>query len=366
MQNNVYIYYSGATDKTGNALAEALDISKGRTAPKGTKKVVIGWGAKTDKAINLGTAKVLNHPDAIRVNRNKLKALELMQNAKVKVAPFVAAENVNAALDNAKSGVALPVIGRTNYHQGGANFFTCLTRTHVNDVIKALNNKLKKKGYFQNYIDVVDEYRLHIVNDELIYAVRKKERSNLAQAHVEQQSDKIERMAEKQGKTLDKETLEYALDYQGKKIAGADNIVRSNTRGWKFSNVKLENVPKPLITEAVKAIKALGLDFGAVDCVMDAEKQPWIIEVNTGPGLEGTPFTKYVEAFNKAINDILAPPAKKATQTKAAATKVTAKKADTGRKLDPEKLRMLADMMDNCDDDAERDAVNKVAQRMFG
>lgn len=364
MQKDVYIFYSGATDKTGSALAEALDINSGRQAPKSAKKIVIGWGAKTDKAINFGNAKTLNHPDAIRANRNKLKALELMRDAKVKVAPFVAAEGISTALDNAKSGVALPLIGRTSYHQGGANFFTCLTRTHVNEVIKVLNDKLKKKGYFQNYIDVVDEYRLHIVNDELIYAVKKKERSNLAEAHVEQQTDKIERMAEKQGKTLDKETLEYALDYQGKKIAGADNIVRSNTRGWKFSNVKLENVPKSLVDEAKKSVKALGLDFGAVDCVVDAEKQPWIIEVNTGPGLEGTPFTKYVEAFNRAISDILKPSAKK-TATRAATAKTVVKETATGKKLNPEKLRMLADMLDGCDTDDEKAAVNKVARKMF-
>lgn len=368
MQKDVYIFYSGATDKTGNALAEALDVSSGRKAPKGAKKVIIGWGAKTDKSINLGKAETLNHPDAIRVNRNKLKALELMQAAKVRVAPFVPAENVSTALDSAKDELALPLIGRTNYHQGGDNFFVCLTRSHVNDVCANLSNKLKKKGYFQNYIDVRDEYRLHIVNGELIYAVKKKERSNLAAAHVEQQSDKIGRMAEKQGKTLDKDTLEYALDYQGKKIAGADNIVRSNTRGWKFSNVKLENIPKALVDEALKSVKALGLDFGAVDCVMDAEKNPWIIEVNTGPGLEGTSFTKYVEAFNRAINSILNPSAKKAT-AKAATVKTAVKEeagGSDGRKLDPAKLRMLADMLDDCDSADEKAAVNKVAQRMFG
>lgn len=365
MQKDVYIFYSGATDKTGGLLAEALDINGTKKSPGTGKKIIIGWGCKTDKAVNLGNAKVLNHPDAIRVNRNKLKALELMRDAKVKVAPFAPADSILTALDNDKSGIGLPVIGRTNYHQGGANFFVCLTRTHVDDVCATLNAKLKKKGYFQNYIDVKDEYRLHVVNGEMIYAVKKMPRSNLAEAHIEQQTDKIERMAEKQGKTLDKETLKYALDYQGKKIPSADNIVRSNTRGWKFSNVKLENVPKTLVSEALKAVKAVGLDFGAVDCVMDQSKEPWIIEVNTGPGLEGTPFTKYVEAFNKAINDILKPPAKKAT-AKVATAKTEVKKEAGGRKLNPEKLRMIADMLDGCNTDDEKEAVNKVAQRMFG
>lgn len=371
MNNDVYIYYSGATDKTGSALAEALDIKSGRITPtlKSTK-VVIGWGAKTDKDINFGASvTILNHPNAIRANRDKLKALNLMTSAKVAVAPFAAADQVIGQLDSKAHALALPVIGRTNYHQGGANFWTCLTRTHVNDVIGILNGKLKKKGYFQNYIDIDAEYRLHIVNGELIYAQRKVPRDDLKDAHVEQQSDKIRRMAEKNKKTLDEATLKYALEYQGSKIAGADNIIKSNTRGWKFSNVNLDKVNKNLLDEANNALKAVNLQFGAVDCALDTNGKAWIIEVNTGPGLEGTPFKKYVAAFQKAINDILKPKpekkkevAPKKAEAKAAAP--AAKKSSGEIKVDPEKLRMLADLMDNADD-GDRDAISRAAKRMF-
>ena len=55
-------------------------------------------------------------------------------------------------------------------------------------------------------------------------------------------------------------------------------------------------------------------------------------------------------------------PAKEEPTTVKASVKVEAGE----RKLDPEKLRMLADMLDGCDSDDEKDAVNKVAQRMFG
>ncbi|TET61116.1 MAG: hypothetical protein E3J47_05780 [Candidatus Stahlbacteria bacterium] len=370
MKNNVYINYSGATDKTGGLLAKALDIQGGVKSAGKTKAIVIGWGTKTKENIDLGKAKVLNHPNKIRTNRNKFTALELMRAAKVNIAPFSSAENVMKDLAATKNPMALPVIGRTNYHQGGANFFTCLTKTHVDDVIDVLNNKLSKKGYFQNYIDVKEEYRLHIVLDNLIYAVKKKRRNNLTEAYIEQQSDKIRRMAEKKGVDLNDETLKYALEYQGKKIAGADNIVRSNTRGWKFSSVKPENIPHDLIVESIKALRALELEFGAVDCVVDTEGKAWIIEVNTGPGLEGTSFKKYVETFTKVIDDILSP--KKPEKGGKVLSKIKGvlskgeKKPEKGSKIDPEKLRMLADMLDNCGDDSEKDAVNKVAQRMFG
>jgi len=366
MPDNVYIYYSGATDKTGGLLAEALSIKGGIKSPGTSQKIVIGWGAKTDKAVNLGNAVVLNHPDRIRDNRNKLKALQIMQKSKVAVAPFITSDSVVAELGKKNAAIGLPLIARTNYHQGGKNFWPCMTRTHVNEVIDILNNGIKKKGYFQNYIDVKEEFRLHVVNGEVIYAQRKVPRSNMKEAHVEDQMDKIKRMAEKKGAKIDDATLKFAMEYQGSKIASPDLIIKSNTRGYKFSSIKLANVDKALASEAVKAVEALGLQFGAVDCVKDADGKPWIIEVNTGPGLEGTAFKNYVAAFTKAINNILDPPkitATKKTDAKkvtAAAKNVKSQKA----KYDPEKLRMLADMLEEASED-EAAAVNAVAARMF-
>jgi glutathione synthase/RimK-type ligase-like ATP-grasp enzyme len=368
MPKGVYIYYSGATDKTGGLLAEALEIQGGREKPKGAQQIVIGWGAKTKDACNLGKAAVLNHPDSIRANRNKFTALQIMAAANVNVAPFIGVEGIQAEMDKKKSLVTLPLIARTNYHQGGANFFTCLTRTHINETIGILNNKLKKKGYFQDYIDVKSEFRLHIVNGEVIYAQRKVPRDNLKQAHVTDQMDKIKRMAEKKGVTMDEASLKFAMEYQGDKIAGQDLIVKSNSRGYKFSSVKDTNINKALAAEAIKAVTALGLQFGAVDCVMDTNDKPWIIEVNTGPGLEGTSFKRYVGAFSKAINEILTP---KKTVTKATtagkAAPTTLKKAvgDEASNIDPAKLRMLADMLDGASAD-EKAAVLSTASRMFG
>ena len=365
MPDNVYIYYSGATDKTGAALAEALDIKGGRKSPGTTQKVVIGWGAKTKNNINLGKAVVFNHPDLIRVNRNKLTALVAMENAGVNVAPFVAAEVALDELSKTKGAkISLPLIARTNYHQGGANFFTCLTKTHVAETIKILNQRLGKKGYFQNYVDVKEEFRLHVVSGKVIYAQRKIARSNMKEAHVTDQVDKITRMAEKKGAKLDAKTLKFAMEYQGAKIASPDLIIKSNTRGYKFSNIKLANVNKALAAEAIKGVEALGLQFGAVDCVIDVDGKPWVIEINTGPGLEGTAFKNYVAAFTKAINDVLAPKKTVVART-VSAKKTGVVKKQAGVSVDANKLRMLADMLDEASDE-EREAVNAVAARMFG
>jgi glutathione synthase/RimK-type ligase-like ATP-grasp enzyme len=305
-KNDVYIYYSGATDVTGKKLQDSLDISGGAVTPKGAKKIVIGWGAKTKEAVKLGKATVLNHPDKIRDNRNKFKTLQALQNAKVNVAKFASADEIMNLLKNGK--IKLPLVGRKNYHQGGKGFWTCLTKGHVTDAIE------KGAQYFQEYIPIKDEFRLHIFGDKLVWGVKKVQRNNMAEAFKEQHAEKIKNSAVKGNKELDQDTLNYTLE----KLAGrvqpdADMIVRSNMRGWKFSHIT--KIDKTLIEEAVKAVKAAGLDFGAVDCCIDEDGKPWVIEINTGPGLDGKPFDEYVKAFKERIDDILKP-AKKSNKSK--------------------------------------------------
>lgn len=371
MAGKIYFYYSGATDKTGAALAEAMKASGGKSNPKTSQDILVGWGAKTKEPVKVNAIHVLNHPDSIRINRNKFKALEIMQKAGVNVAPFADASEIIKALDSKKSALGLPLVGRTKFHQGGNNFIACLTRTHVQNAIDTFTQRLGKSAYFQNYIAITDEYRLHIIDNKLVYAQKKVPRSNMVEAHVEQQSDKIKRMAEKNGKTLDEETLKYALEYQGKKITGPDQIVKSNTRGYKFSSIKLDKVPKSLLDQSNAALGALNLQFGAVDCCLDEDGKAWVIEVNTGPGLEGSSFEAYVKSFAECFDSLLKPakkekPAAQKPEKKDATTKTKTVKETVKENINSGKLRMLADMLDNCADDKEKDAVNAVAKRMFG
>jgi len=296
---------------------------------------------------------------------NKMKA------AKINVAPFIAGDQVMRGLD--QRVVSTPLIARSNFHQGGENFVLCVTKKHVADTVRLFTESIKKGFYFQNFIDIDTEYRLHIVFGELICAVKKVPRDNIEEAHVEQQTEKIQAMATKKGQQLDPKTLEFALKYQAGKISGPDLIIKSNTRGYKFSQIKPESVPKDLVDQAVKALKALNLDFGAVDCVIDTEKKPFIIEVNTGPGLEGTTFKAYAEALARRIAEIENPPkaslvdkAKAAMGIGGTATKPLPTAHQGGNLIDPAKLRMLADLMDNCATQDEKSAVNSVAKRMFG
>jgi len=358
MPKSVYVYYSGPTDKTGKAIADELGAGHGKKLPSTAKTdVCICWGCKTKDKTNTGNMDVLNHPDKIRDNRNKFKTLQLLKKANVNVADFLDAQYVMKAIDDKKSPVHLPLIGRTYYHQGGKGFWTCMTKGQVDTAIK------QGAQYFQNYLPITTEYRLHVFKDRVINHQKKTPRDNMAQAFEEQHLERILHNAEKNGKKLDENTAKHILADLGKRQENPDQIIKSNTRGWKFSQVK--SAKKALEDIAIAAVKAIGLDFGAVDCCELEDGGVAIIEVNTGPGLQGTSFEAYIAAFGEYLK-----PAPKKTEVKAKAVGVgspSPAQAKTGKsgKVDAGTLRHMAEMLEHADD-VEADAINSVFRKMFG
>lgn len=295
-----YIWYSGATDVTGKALAEALSIEHGKTKPA-NKDVIIGWGTKTSADVNLGNVKVLNHPNAIRKNRNKFSVLEMLKadrQLSANISRFLPSGAIGRAVG--REEMSLPLIGRTNFHQGGSGLWTCLTKSHVE---KAISDGAQ---YFQEYIDIKTEYRLHIFDGKVIYAAKKVENPTEA-GWIAQRKEKVLDYARKNDVAIDESTLNYVLTRLVKEAVLPDRIVRSNKRGWKFSSVAVNGLPPTLKNAAIKSVEVVGLDFGAVDCAMSIADHPFIIEINTGPGLQGTSFEKYLAAFREKIAEIERP-----------------------------------------------------------
>ena len=372
---NAYIYHSPATDITGTALAQALGCKHGSKKPvlKNTS-FIVAWGAKTKDKCSLGSVPVLNHPDRIKVNRNKFKAMEVMLAAGVNIAPFITAAQAGN-IGKAGCPVTMPVIGRRNYHQGGKGFWMCPTKAQITAAI----GEEKGAQYFQSMIEIKNEFRLHVMKGEMIYGVKKVQRTvkEFEAAYVRQEMEKHDNLAKKNKRTMDKKTMETMLKSQAKAIAadGANQLLRSNKLGWKF--VRIKKVDKGLVDEAVKALAALGLDFGAVDCVTDVNGAHFILEVNTGPGLTGTPFDAYVAAFKQLIEAALKPapkkkaPAKKTGSKKgglaaAAAAGIAAGGNEGAKATLMSKLAMASEMAANTADDTEADVLGKVFSRMFG
>jgi len=132
-----------------------------------TQSTLVGAAKQKRILTFLKAVKVLNHPNMIRSNRNKLTTLtKLAANKAVNVAAFCEADQLQD-FDDKKFALNLPVIGRTNYHQGGKGFWLCLTNQQVQKAIA------QGAQYFQNYIDIETEYRLHIFKGKLLWAVEK-------------------------------------------------------------------------------------------------------------------------------------------------------------------------------------------------
>ena len=292
-----YLWYSGATDITGGKLAEALELTGTKRKPQRITRndIIIGWGTKTNEDVNLGNAIVFNHPNAIRANRNKFKSLVTMSNnndVAPAIAKFCTSDEVDEKLR--QNEIKLPLVGRTNFHQGGKGFWLCLTKSHVNGAVR------DGAQYFQEYIPIKNEYRLHIVFGKIIYAVKKVESPSIDH-WKEQRKEKIQSYANKNNWDYNEDIVNRVLDILAKEITLPDRIVKSNRRGWKFSSVRLNILNANLKATAIKALEAVSLDFAAVDCALSENNDPYIIEINSGPGLEKTTFDKYVEAFNTKL-----------------------------------------------------------------
>jgi hypothetical protein len=334
----VYIYYSGATDVTGPKLAELLNVGSGKDFPK-DKDLVVGWGCKLKKDYKFPSVKkFLNHPNKIRINRNKYDALTLMRKKNVPVADFVTINQANTLIE--KNGY--PMIGRRNFHQGGKHFWLIMNKADL-DAAKADGCQ-----YVQSYINIKDEYRAHVAFGNVIYVARKVTQNDPSKAWKKQRIEKIEQKFDIKFDELpedQKKLLGDAIDLLSKEHTAPDRIIRSNKRGWKFKGVAPTNVPKAVKESATAALKSIELDFGAVDLVLDLDGNPFILEVNSAPGLEGTALEKWTKALKDKIEVETKPKEKPKAKPKAAVVETTeevpvgAKVAETVESFDKEGMK---------------------------
>ena len=103
------------------------------------------------------------------------------------------------------------------------------------------------------------EFRLHVMNGVVTYVQQKKRENNY------------------------RENPNYS------------NVVRNYHTGWIYATSDIQP-NQAALDNAVAAVAALGLDFGAVD-VITRQDAAWVLEVNTAPGLSGTNLETYTENF---------------------------------------------------------------------
>lgn len=247
-----YKAFSKSAKALVNSLRPLAMLKKQNTSVKGRKKVLLNWG-HSNPLFDLTGVTVLNKPSAVALASNKLTALQTMRAAGVSVPDF--SDNIEDAkqwIDEERIVLCRKLL-RANSGKG--------------IVIAKEEDELVPAPLYVKYIRKEKEYRLHVFNGEIIDMIEKKRKSGF---------------------------MENGL---------YNRYIRSYEQGWVFTRDGIE-VNLAAMDMAIKACNALGLDFGAVDLVMDKRNNPVVLEVNTAPGLQGTTLEVYKQAVQNWIENV--------------------------------------------------------------
>lgn len=250
---NIFPYKSGS--KSAKDLAQALGVK--RIKREGSKfkgaahKVVINWG-NSKLPEELLKCHVLNSPEAVSRASNKLSFFKAMAEVGVSIPRFTEdPQDVQGMLDNNTTVVARTIL---NGHSGAG---IVLLKGDV-EIVKA--------PLYVEYVPKKEEYRVHVFGGEVVDVQRKARKKDVP-------DDKI------------------------------NWKVRNHANGFIFARGDaLGGVPADVTQQAIDAVKACGLDFGAVDVIYsDKQAKAYVLEVNTAPGLTGATLDGYVKRFKEFV-----------------------------------------------------------------
>jgi RimK-like ATP-grasp domain len=117
---------------------------------------------------------------------------------------------------------------------------------------------------YTEYIPKKSEYRVHVLNGEVIDVQQKKKKRGFESAR--------------------------------------NTRIRNLNNGYVYCRDDIAP-PDGIANLAISAVAALGYTYGAVDIIYNEKRnQCFVLEVNSRPGLTGTTLTKYCQAILKGIN----------------------------------------------------------------
>ena len=190
---------------------------------------------------------ILNRTEAVARASNKLTFFDAVA-AQVSIPAFTTSQEAAKEWVNAGKTVICRTI--LNGHSGAG----IVLADKPEEVVKA--------PLYTEYVPKKEEYRVHVFNGEVIHASRKARK---------------------------KEVPDEAVNWK----------IRNHGNGFIFQHENFE-LPEDCAVQSLKAIEAVGLDFGAVDVIWnDKQQKSYVLEVNSAPGIEGTTLERYTEAINK-------------------------------------------------------------------
>lgn len=201
--------------------------------------VVVRWGTREALPTNNETV-VYNRADALKVATDKKLSREVFIEKGVNCPVLVTGNNFSEDF--------LPIIGRPPIHSKGRNFAVLRSEREFRDHYAMHGND----WYYSNFIDKDSEFRIHVAHGKALAVMEKPRPQNENIAWNRAQND------------VDPFTY---VDWDA-----------VDERGL-----------KPVVVEAIKAVKAVGLDFGGVDVMLKGD-MAYVLEVNTAPTLNSSPY----------------------------------------------------------------------------
>ena len=205
--------------------------------------IIIRWG----NAIQIDT------PGSIIYN--EAKAIALASNKKRSREVFIENEiSTPRPVTPNSTSISYPIIARPSTHAKGRNF---VVLNNLSEFTRHYNINEPQGWYYSEFVDKVREFRIHCAHGKIL--------------------NYLEKPNPKNGNI-------------------AWNIAQN---GEAFTNVKWSDYNYNVASEALKAIKALGLDFGGVDVMLDNEGKAWVLEVNTAATLSSAEYSmeRYAKYF---------------------------------------------------------------------
>lgn len=252
----IYLTYTRATRLTALALAEAMRLQRwGIRPPNFHPDVLVRWGSRR---LMPPSNRVLNRSEAIAISSDKLAAFARMRTADVSTVPIFT--SWEAALANSEGTVILG--RRRNGMQGQGIVVFDPHRLYGG---RYYSQPVRQHEFYSVYQEPTREVRVHVVGDEIIRI---------------------------QGKYKD-----------FPEIAGQNPFVRNHATGYRFRAPR-QDLNTSRKEQAVAAVKACGLDFGAVDMLLfGSDREAMVLEVNSAPACSPLTLGEYASAIHNLIRN---------------------------------------------------------------
>lgn len=236
--------------RSAKVLAQALNLRLAfeRGVPFLKKRIIVNWGTSTIEREYSDQVTILNHPNNVAKAINKRLTFTALKEANVPIPEFVTNRN-----DVSEDWNQIVVRHTLTGHSGEGI-----------EIIDKGNN-IPLAPLYVEYIKKIAEYRVHVGGDKAIFI---------------------------QQKRRDRGVPDDRVNWKVRNLEG----------GFIFAHKDIELTAQEhgLISSiAVDAIKALGLDFGAVDIIHNKDRGFFVLEINTACGLTGETIEKYRQYFSE-------------------------------------------------------------------